>query len=133
MRFVRENSLALFFGAIFLLTLVAQSLVGLHAFNAEALAHGEPTYSYARYVTSSEFGEAVMENWESEFLQFTLFIFATVWLVQRGSPESKQPGEEGLETYEQQRVAQHARADSPGWAKLSGLRRRVYEHSLLSS
>ncbi len=29
-----------------------------------------------------------MENWESEFLQFTLYILATVWLVQKGSPGS---------------------------------------------
>ncbi len=31
----------------------------------------------------------MFENWQSEYLQFTLYIFATVWLVQRGSPESK--------------------------------------------
>ena len=39
-----------------------------------------------------------MENWQSEFLQFTLFILATVWLVQKGSNESKQLGEAGLES-----------------------------------
>jgi hypothetical protein len=39
-----------------------------------------------------------MENWESEFLQFTLYILATVWLVQKGSPESKEPGEAGRGT-----------------------------------
>jgi hypothetical protein len=31
-----------------------------------------------------------MENWQSEYLQFTQFMLATVWLLQRGSPESKQ-------------------------------------------
>jgi hypothetical protein len=35
----------------------------------------------------------VLENWQSEYLQFTLYILATVWLLQRGSPESKKPGE----------------------------------------
>ena len=49
-----------------------------------------------RYVTSSSFGVDVMENWQSEYLQFTLYILATVWLVQRGSTESKQPGDEGV-------------------------------------
>jgi Domain of unknown function (DUF6766) len=44
-------------------------------------------------VTSSSFGQAVMENWQSEYLQFTLFMLATVWLLQRGSPESKRPEE----------------------------------------
>jgi hypothetical protein len=41
---------------------------------------------------SSDFGQAVMENWQSEYLQFTLFVFATVWFVQKGSPESKPVG-----------------------------------------
>ena len=48
------------------------------------------------------------ENWQSEYLQFTLFILLTVWFVQKGSPESKQPGEEGGESDEQQQVGEHA-------------------------
>jgi hypothetical protein len=36
-----------------------------------------------------------MENWQSDYLQFTLFILLTVWLLQRGSPESKEPGKGG--------------------------------------
>jgi len=31
----------------------------------------------------------VTKSWQSEYLQFALFAMATVWLVQRGSPESK--------------------------------------------
>ena len=31
-----------------------------------------------------------MENWQSEYLQFALFVLATVWLLQKGSPESKE-------------------------------------------
>ena len=42
-------------------------------------------------MVSSEFATAVLENWQSEYLQFTLFIILTVWLIQRGSPESKEP------------------------------------------
>ena len=45
--------------------------------------------SLARYVVSSEFGNEILEKWQSEFLQFTLYILLTVWLVQRGSAESK--------------------------------------------
>lgn len=37
-----------------------------------------------RYVSSSELGVAVMENWQLEYLQFTSFILLTVWLLQRG-------------------------------------------------
>ncbi len=47
------------------------------------------------YPTSSDFAVNVSENWKSECLQFFLYVFATVWLLQRGSPESwvrTQPG-----------------------------------------
>ena len=48
--------------------------------------------------TSSEFGNAVMENWQSEYLQFSIFILATVWLVQKGSTESKELDQVGPES-----------------------------------
>ena len=131
MRFVRENSLSLFFGALLLLTLFAQSLVGHSLYNEEAIQHSQETISYPRYLASSHFGEAVMENWESEFLQFTLYILATVWLVQKGSPESKKPGEAGRGTEEEQLLGKHVRPDSPGWAKVGGLRTAIYSNSLL--
>jgi hypothetical protein len=102
---LRNNSLSLFFLTIFLAALLAQSLVGHTEYNHEQRAHEQPTISWARYVASSEFGEAVMENWQSEFLQFALFIFATVWLVQRGSNESKELDQVGLESDEQQKHA----------------------------
>jgi hypothetical protein len=131
MRFIRENSLSLFFGSLLLLTLVAQSLVGHSLYNEDAIQHSQETISYLRYVASSEFGEAVMENWESEFLQFTLYILATVWLVQKGSPESKKLEEAGRGSDEEQLVGKHARRDSPRWAKVGGLRTAIYSNSLV--
>jgi len=131
-RFLRENSLSLLFLAIFLGTLFAQSLAGQRAFNEEQVAHGAATYGYGRYLLSSDFGQAVLENWQSEWLQFALFAFATVWFVQKGSNESKELGKEGHESDEEQEVGQHARPTSPPWAKLGpGVRRRLYEHSLV--
>jgi hypothetical protein len=49
------------------------------------------------YVTSSSFGSHLLENWQSEFLQFFVFIGITVWFVQQGSSEGKPPGDEGTE------------------------------------
>jgi hypothetical protein len=130
-RSVRDNGLGLFFGAIFLLTLVGQALVGHSDYNhLQAAHHGDPL-SLARYVTSSDFGADVLENWQSEYLQFTLYIFATVWLVQRGSPESKKLGQAGTESDEDQRVGEHADARSPRWARVDGLRRWLYSNSLV--
>lgn len=129
--FVRENSLGLFFLALFLAVVSAQSVVGWLDHNEEARAHDAAEYSYGRYVSSSHFGQAVLENWQSEYLQFTLFIVLTVWLLQRGSPESKELDRAGLESDKDQLVGAHARSDSPRWAKTAGLRRRLYENSLL--
>ena len=89
--FARENGLSLFFATIFLATLVGQSFASQHNFNAEQAAHGQQTLSWWHYVVTPSFGGAVMENWQSEFLQFSLFIAATIWLAQKGSNESKKP------------------------------------------
>ncbi|MGN6187413.1 MAG: DUF6766 family protein [Conexibacter sp.] len=130
-RFVKDNSLSIVFLALFLGALALQSIAGWHNYNAEQLSHHESVVSWARYVTSASFGVDVLENWQSEYLQFTLFILLTVWLVQRGSPESKEPGKEGTESAEEQRVGAHADADSPLWARVGGLRTAVYSNSLL--
>jgi Domain of unknown function (DUF6766)/ATP dependent DNA ligase C terminal region len=42
-----------------------------------------------QYLTTGAFGEAVFENWESEFLQMGLYVVLTAFLFQRGSSESK--------------------------------------------
>ena len=54
-----------------------------------------------------------------------------MWFIQRGSPESKKPGDEGIGTDEEQLVGEHARPDSPRWAKVRGVRLWVYSNSLL--
>jgi uncharacterized protein DUF6766 len=130
-RFLVENGLSIFFGTIFLAALVAQSLVGQHAYNADQLAHESEPVSWLDYVLSPEFGGAVLENWQSEFLQFTLFILATIWLVQKGSNESKPLDSAGLESKQSQRLEGYAPENAPRWAKLRDSRRVVYENSLL--
>ncbi len=129
--FWRDNSLSLVFGGLLLATLAAQSVSGLAGYNAEARTAGLQQVSLWRYVTSSAFAVDVAENWQSEFLQFVLFIAFTVVLVQRGSSESKEPGSEGREGDEQQMVGRFARPDSPPWARVGGWRTGLYSHSLL--
>ena len=51
--------------------------------------------------------------------------------MQKGSPESKQPGEEGVESDEDQLVGRSARPDSPEWARAGGWKTWVYSNSLL--
>jgi len=130
-RFLRDHSLSLFFLTIFLAALIGQAIAGHDLHNQEAAAHGGDSMSFWRYVTSSDFGNAVMENWQSEYLQFLLFMLATVWLLQRGSPESKEPGKEGVESKQKQKLQGYADEDSPGWARVGGLRTTLYSNSLL--
>jgi len=128
--FLRANALTLAFGFVFLATLVGQALSGVADFNAQQVANGLEQVSLLEYVTSSSFGVDVMENWQSEYLQFFLYIFATVWLVQRGSSESKKPGEEGTGSDREQKIGRHADEDSPAWARTGGLRTAVFARSL---
>ena len=128
--FFRDNSLSLVFGAVFLLTLVGQALSGLADYNSQQVAQGLATVSLGDYVTSSNFGVDVMENWQSEYLQFFLFIFATVWLIQLGSTESKEVGKEGKESDKEQKVGKYAEPSSPAWAKVGGWRTALYSRSL---
>lgn len=130
-RFARENGLSLFFGTLFLVTLGAQSFAGQHNFNAEQVQHGEDPVGWWRYIRTPDFGGAVLENWQSEFLQFSLFIGATIWLLQKGSNESKALSEGGIESKERQRVGPYASARSPWLAKVDDWRTRIYENSLL--
>jgi len=131
--FVRDNGLSLVFGALLLVTLFGQAWWGVRLYNEGARTAGLQEVSLARYVTSSAFAVDVAENWQSEFLQFSLYIALTVWLVQRGSSESKKPGDEGRASDEKQLVGEFARPDSPAWARASGWRRWVYSHSLVTA
>ena len=131
MRPLRDNALSILFGALFLVTLSGQSIAGYLEHNVELQEHGQALVSFGSFVTSSEFIVDVAENWQSEFLQFFLFIAATIWLVQRGSPESKKPGDEGAGSDEEQMVGEHAREDSPSWARARGFRQVVFSNSLL--
>jgi hypothetical protein len=126
----RDNGLSLAFGGLFLGSLVGQGLSGAADFNEQRQAEGLAAVSLGRYLTSSSFAVDVMENWQSEYLQFFLFVFATVWLLQRGSAESKEAHMVGTQTDEEQRVGEHARPDSPAWARAGGWRTAFFSRSL---
>jgi len=129
-RYLKENSLGIVFGLLFLAALVGQAVAGHADFNQQQTADGLPHVTMLRYLTSSDFAVDVAENWQSEYLQFLLFLVLTVWLVQKGSPESKKPEEIGLESDEQQKVGRFATDDSPAWAKADGFRRVLLSNSL---
>ncbi|WP_433824630.1 DUF6766 family protein [Actinoplanes sp. CA-015351] len=129
-RFLRENALGLVFGGLFVVALIGQAIAGHAAFNQQQLTDGLPIVSFWRYVSSASFGADVAENWQSEYLQFSLYIFLTVWLLQKGSPESKSLDKPGLESDQDQKVGRYADDRSPAWARKRGWRLALYSNSL---
>ncbi|MEU9304538.1 DUF6766 family protein [Streptomyces sp. NPDC048269] len=129
-RFARENGLTLAFGTGFLLTLAGQAVAGHAELNTILTAESLHPLSFADYLFTSDFMVDVTENWQSEFLQFFLYIVGTVWLLQRGSPESKSLDKAGTESDEEQKVGAWATPDSPKSASAGGLRQALYSRSL---
>lgn len=127
---LHRHSLSLVFGGLFAAALAGQSFAGLHQLNADNHAEGLQRLSWLDYVTSSDFAVDVAENWQSEYLQFLLYVVLTVWLLQRGSPESKELDKPGRESDRDQKVGRHTVEDSPAWARAGGWRLGVYSNSL---
>ncbi|MCM3659792.1 hypothetical protein M3148_02100 [Georgenia satyanarayanai] len=130
--FVRANGLGLVFGALFLLSVVGQAFAGVAEFNDAQLVGGFAPVSFGQYVTSSDFAVDVAENWQSEYLQFVTYVLFTVYLVQKGSPESKELPNEGRESDKEQKVGPYASDDSPAWAQAGGWRTAVFSRSLVT-
>ena len=61
-------------------------------YNSEQLDHHEETVSWLRYLGSPDFWEKTLQNWQSEFLAVGVMVVFTIYLRQRGSPESKPVG-----------------------------------------
>ncbi|MFB4277697.1 MULTISPECIES: DUF6766 family protein [unclassified Nonomuraea] len=130
MRWLKENSLALAFLIMFLLAVGGQAVAGMMEYNDRQLAEGAEPVSLLQYVASSAYAVNVAENWQSEYLQFFLFIMLTVWLVQKGSPESKQPHMAGAESDKDQQIGRYAGDHSPRWARARGFRLWLFSNSL---
>ena len=89
MRWLRLRALLTVNLVLFFLFLLGLVFTGHAQQNSELADHGQPTQSLSQYVGSSSFGEAVFENWESEFLQMGMYVLLTAYLVQKGSAESR--------------------------------------------
>jgi hypothetical protein len=86
---IYENSLALAFLALFLISFALHAVGGMRAYNEEARVLGDASITLADYLASSRFWFESFQNWQSEFLALVAMIVLSIWLRQRGSPESK--------------------------------------------
>ncbi|HEY0069602.1 MAG TPA: DUF6766 family protein [Chloroflexia bacterium] len=84
-----ENSLTIAFVALFLMSFALHAFGGTEEYNQDQLAHGGETVSMLQYLTTSRMWFESFQNWQSEFLSIFTLVILTVFLRQRGSPESK--------------------------------------------
>jgi flagellar basal body-associated protein FliL len=125
---LRENGLTLVLLVLFALTMVGQTLAGLRKYNEDQKEHHQPTVTLLHYVATGHFWEATAENWESEFLQMMMFVVLTVFLRQKGSPESK--AMEGEEEVDADPAASRHDRKAPWPVRKGGVALFLYSHSL---
>ena len=128
-RFLRDQGLAITMFGIFAVTMVGLVLTGWNNYNGEQIEHSMPTITMAQYLTTPSFGEAVFENWESEFLQMGAYVLLTAFLFSRGSSESKDPDSDAAPQDADPRRA-NTRKQVPWPVRAGGITLVLYEHSL---
>jgi hypothetical protein len=87
-----SNSLVLVMGAIWIASWGLQAVSGRVAYNAEQLDHQQAALNLWQYLGSSDFWDRTLQNWQSEFLAVGSMAVLSIYLRQRGSPESKPVG-----------------------------------------
>ncbi|HUS26308.1 MAG TPA: DUF6766 family protein [Nevskiaceae bacterium] len=121
------NGLSMLMFGLFAMFLIGVSITGYQYTNEQLASHGQAAQSYATYVRSGEFIEAVFENWESEFLQMAALVIATIFLRQQGSADSKKlRGKEAVDTSSRYSII-HA---SSWHLRGKGIKRALYANSL---
>ncbi len=93
-----EHSLSVMFLLLFLASVVLHAVGGSEEYSQEQQAHGGPPVSVLGYLATSRFWFESFQNWQSEFLAVAVLVGASVYLRERGSPESKPVAEPHYET-----------------------------------
>lgn len=84
-----EHSLSLAFLALFLISFVLHAIGGAANYNEELMQHDAPPVTTLEYFATSRFWFESLQNWQSEFLAIGAMVVLSIFLRQRGSPESK--------------------------------------------
>jgi hypothetical protein len=93
-----RNSLSLAFLILFVLSFAVHAVGGLVDENEERLDRGQPQETMAGFLTGSKFWFQSFQNWQSEFLAVLSIVTLTIFLRQKGSPESKAVGDPNSKT-----------------------------------
>jgi hypothetical protein len=87
-----ERSLSLALFSIFLVSFFLHAIFGERAYNEEQLQHGGHLITIFQYAGSSQFWFESFQNWQSEFMSVGVLVVLSIFLRQKGSPESKPMG-----------------------------------------
>jgi nitric oxide reductase large subunit len=79
-------------GLIFLVSWTAQLIAGRSAFNAQQLMDIQAPLGWGEYLRAPDFWNRTLQNWQSEFLAVGSMVAFSIYLRERGSPESKPVG-----------------------------------------
>jgi hypothetical protein len=123
-KFFKDNGLTLMLLLLFGGSSIGQWLAGWSVANEDLQRHGQPLLGPIAYLADPAFLSSVFENWESEFLQMSVYVVLTAYLVQRGSSESKDPDEPERD------VLPSKDSKAPVLAKAKGAAAWLYSHSL---
>ncbi|WP_364746864.1 DUF6766 family protein [Arthrobacter sp. LAR12-1-1.1] len=93
-----EHSLSIMFLLLFLASFMLHAVGGTDEYNSDQEAHGQPTVTVLGYLATSRFWFESFQNWQSEFLAVAVLVGASVYLREKGSPESKPVAEPHYET-----------------------------------
>jgi hypothetical protein len=86
---VYENSLSIALLSLFVFSFVMHAIGGAGAYSQEQVEHGGQPVSTLGYLATPRFWFESFQNWQSEFLAIGAMIVFSIYLRQRGSPESK--------------------------------------------
>lgn len=84
-----ERSLCVTFGGLFALSWLGHAYGGWLLENEQRASAGLARQPLPEFVGSSEFWFQSLQNWQSEFLAILSIVVLTIFLRQRGSPQSK--------------------------------------------
>jgi len=86
---IYENSLCIALFLLFLISMALHAAGGARLYSQEQLEHGSQAVSTLQYMGTSRFWFESFQNWQSEFLSVGVLVILSIFLRQKGSPESK--------------------------------------------
>jgi hypothetical protein len=85
-----ENSLTIALFLLFFISFILHAMGGHDEYNKEQMEHGSSeTVTVLGYMATSRFWFESFQNWQSEFMSVGALVVLSIFLRQRGSPESK--------------------------------------------